>query len=318
MTHEVLRDVAVECIVTGTNDRKSFHEVKLRELAASIQKHGLAQRPLLRELEGNRYEIVAGERRIRAMRDILGWVVIPAIVRTLSNESASALMLLENTGRVDLNPMEEATAYRARQQLFGWDIDMLAQTAGKSPDHVQARLLLLELTEDIQHYIRTGAFPEAYAVKLAEARLDTNRQRIALDVYNKATAMSLYRWHTVIQELTAQQQAEKQMPLFDLTAYLVEKVETMTNITGYQAVTGAAANRSLPPVQVSKDDSMAPIFDHYICALRDAGQDAAAGAVANLYNVFVAKGWVRVQGDLRLPTTRATGCVRDELHVEER
>jgi ParB family chromosome partitioning protein len=84
---------------------------------------------------GEGYEIVAGERRYRAVK-LLGWIHIPAIVRELSDEAASAIMLAENTGRADLNPIEEANAYQRRVTTFGWSAERIADVAGVSKDRV--------------------------------------------------------------------------------------------------------------------------------------------------------------------------------------
>ena len=105
-----IANIPVSSIAAGNNDRKEFDPVKLEELAASIAAHGLAQPITVRPLSGliPGFEIVAGERRFRAISRVLQWDTIPAIVRDLDDEAASAIMLAENTGRADLNPIEEA------------------------------------------------------------------------------------------------------------------------------------------------------------------------------------------------------------------
>lgn len=107
--------VPVEHIVRGDNDREDFNPTGLLELADSIRANGLAQKPVYRKRADGMYEIVAGERRTRAMRDLLGWRHIPAEVsEDMDDRTASAIMLSENRGRRNLNPIEEARGYAKR------------------------------------------------------------------------------------------------------------------------------------------------------------------------------------------------------------
>jgi len=122
-----IHQIPVEKIIVGNNDRKQFNQQGLAELATSIAEHGLAQPPTLRPVIDGMYEIVAGERRTRAMRDVLKWKFIPAIVRDLDDQQASAIMLIENIERKDLNPMEEAQAYSERMKRFAWRISQREQ-----------------------------------------------------------------------------------------------------------------------------------------------------------------------------------------------
>jgi ParB/RepB/Spo0J family partition protein len=302
-------------IVAGSNDRQQFNANALADLAASIDEHGLAQPPTFRPLPGGQYEIVAGERRTRACRDLLGWTEIPAIVRDLSDEEAAAIMLAENTGRADLNPIEEATAYQVRIDAFDWDAARVAETAGVSVQRVHDRLALLALVEDIQHFVKIGAFPVSYAKMLTD--LDANRQRIALRLFNRSASMPMHRWRGVVQQLLDDQAKENMASLFDLEALLAEQIDQHEDrpVKGKQARTGALAGRELPPVRFSKSDSMAPIMDRYIRDLQEADQDTAAAAVANIYNLFVARGWVTVTDNVVLPKITEAGSVADELHA---
>ncbi len=316
MSIDQITQVPVSAIVAGSNDRKTFDQFALEDLAHSIAQHGLAQPPTLRPVGDGQYEIVAGERRCRAMRDVLGWTEIPALVREMDDEQASAIMLAENTGRVDLNPVEEAEAYQSRVTRYGWDVARIAEVAGVSPQRVKSRLDLLRLVPEIQHFVKIGQFPDNYALCLLD--LDNNRQRIALKMFNRAPSMPMLRWRDIVNQLLTDQQAEKQMGLFALEAYLSEQVDEMADIPvkGRRAKTGAKAARHLPPVRYTDDDSMAPILDRYIRDLQDKGFADAAGAVANIYNLFVARGWVTVRTDVVLPKVNEdAGRVEEELHV---
>lgn len=174
-TYAVSR-IAVTDIVAGDNDRRFFDPTALEELAASIAADGLGQPPTVRTVDGG-YQIVCGERRTRAMRDVLGWQKIPCIVREMSDSEASALMLAENTARADLDPIDEAHAYRKRLDA-GMTAADVARTAGRSTATVKARVALLALSETSLHLVRSGNVPLGHAVMMSG--LDANRQTMAL------------------------------------------------------------------------------------------------------------------------------------------
>ena len=305
MTYSV-QDIPITSIHKGENDRVHFDQTALEELAASIKEHGLAQPITLRPHAGG-YQIVAGERRFRAISEVLKLDTIPAIVRELSDEEASAIMLVENTSRVDLDPIAEAKAYQVRVERFSWSPSKIAATAGVSVPRVRGRLKLLELPEDIQHYVRTNNFPLGHAQWLADSDLDTNRQRIALRVYNSALSMSLRQFKEMVYKLLDEQAAESQMNMFEMELMLIQEVN-LTNLPtkGKKAVTGAPVNRSLPIVTVNNDDSVGAILDRYICDLLKVGQKEIAGALGNVYNALVAGNWTSIPANSTLHTSQLT------------
>lgn len=167
-------------IRAADNDRQTFDPDGLRDLAASIERDGLGQPPTVRPI-GDGFELVCGERRTRAMRDVLGWDTIPVIVRELDDDSASALMLAENTARLDLDPLEEARAYRKRLDA-GASVSEVARTAGRSEATVRARLALLKLSDETLHLVTSGSLALGHAVMMAG--LDVNRQNMAVRAYD--------------------------------------------------------------------------------------------------------------------------------------
>ncbi|MGH9297910.1 MAG: ParB/RepB/Spo0J family partition protein, partial [Acidimicrobiales bacterium] len=152
-TAEVL-DLQLGRIKPGDNDHKSFPDSEMRELANSITAHGLAQPITVRPVGATFYELVAGERRFRAFQ-LLGREFIPCIIRELSDEEASAIMLAENTHRADLSPIEEARGYRSRMDRFELTAQQVAEWAHVTPERVKGRLELLELRDDAQHLVTT-------------------------------------------------------------------------------------------------------------------------------------------------------------------
>lgn len=137
--------------------RQAFRDSDLRDLAASIQTHGVIQPVLLRphpEKPGE-YQIVAGERRWRAAQ-LANVHDLPAIVRDLDEKDLLELAIIENIQRVDLDPIEEAQAYTQLIDAFGYTQEELSNVIGKSRSHLANTLRLLSLPEQIQAMVRAG------------------------------------------------------------------------------------------------------------------------------------------------------------------
>lgn len=134
---------------------------RMEELVASIREHGLLQ-PVLVRPKGERYELVAGERRWRAAREA-GMEKIPALVRVLDDRQALEIGLVENLQREDLNPLEEARAYRRMMEELGYTQEEVARRVGKSRAAVANTLRLLALEEEIQRWIEEGKLTAGHA-----------------------------------------------------------------------------------------------------------------------------------------------------------
>ena len=134
----------------GDQPRKSFDENALQVLADSIAEHGVIQPIILREIEDldDNYEIIAGERRWRAAK-MAGLDEIPAVIMTGDELKIAEVALIENVQRQDLNPIEEAMAYKALIERFGLKQEEVARQAGKSRSAVANMLRLLELPDDV-------------------------------------------------------------------------------------------------------------------------------------------------------------------------
>lgn len=131
--------------------RKQFDEKKLQELADSIQSHGVFT-PILVKKAVKGYELVAGERRLRASR-LVGLDKIPAIVVEFDDQQMMEIALLENIQREDLNAIEEAIGYQKILEKLSYTQDELAKRIGKSREHVTNMLRLLKLPKSIQQYV---------------------------------------------------------------------------------------------------------------------------------------------------------------------
>jgi ParB family chromosome partitioning protein len=135
--------------------RREFSQAGLDDLCASIKARGVLQPVLVRSLDHGGFELVAGERRLRATK-LAGLAAIPALVREMTDQESLAIALIENLQREDLNAIEEAQGYHQLQQEFGLSQDELARQVGKSRSAVANALRLLHLPEAVQLSIQQG------------------------------------------------------------------------------------------------------------------------------------------------------------------
>ena len=149
--------------------RKTCDEEALAGLASSISAHGLLQPILVRPLPNDRYQIVAGERRWRASK-MAGLTEIPALVIEQDDAEAAEISLIENIQRQDLNPLEEAMAYRALMDNFDLTQEQLSERVGKSRPAIANALRLLDLPEEVLVMLRDGAITAGHARTLLGCR----------------------------------------------------------------------------------------------------------------------------------------------------
>ena len=154
--------------------RKNFDEEKLRELASSIEEHGLIQPVVLRKAKGG-YEIVAGERRWRAAR-LIGIKELPCIVKDLTDEENMLLAIIENMQREDLNPIEEAEGISQMMDTYGLTQEEVSKSLGKSRPYITNSLRLLKLNTGVKGYVSDGTLSAGHARALA-AISDEEKQR---------------------------------------------------------------------------------------------------------------------------------------------
>ncbi len=144
--------------------RKNFDAVALNELAQSIKQYGVIQ-PIIVVKKGERYMIVAGERRFRACK-IAGLKTIPAVVRDYSANEIKEIALLENIQREDLNPIECAKALKQLLDDYGWTQEVLADKLGKSRPSIANTLRLLQLSPEVVDMVESGKLSAGHARSL--------------------------------------------------------------------------------------------------------------------------------------------------------
>jgi ParB family chromosome partitioning protein len=163
---EELVDLPVETLQPGRHQpRRAFDEEALGSLAASIKAQGVVQPIVVRPIAGNRYEIVAGERRWRAAQ-MVGLKTIPGVVRSLEDRAAMAVALVENIQRADLNPLEEAEALRRLIDECGLTHEKCSEAVGRSRAAVTNLLRLFELNEEVQKLLRGNKLSLGHAKAL--------------------------------------------------------------------------------------------------------------------------------------------------------
>jgi ParB family chromosome partitioning protein len=157
-----VQDVRLTSIKTNIyQPRTRFEDDGIKELASSIREKGVIQPVLLKPVGGG-YELIAGERRVRACR-LLEFETVPAIVREVGNEESLELAIIENVQREDLNPMEEARAYRLLMDQFGLTQHEVGKKVGKERSSIANMLRLLNLPAEIQNDIEQGKLTMGHA-----------------------------------------------------------------------------------------------------------------------------------------------------------
>jgi len=174
-----------EIVPSPLQPRKAFHSEQLQELVESIREHGIIQPLIVRKVEG-KWELIAGERRWRAAGQ-LGLKEAPVIVRQASDRDVLELALIENLQREDLNPIEEAHAYRRLAEEFSLRQEDIAQRVGKSRSVVANSLRLLDLHSQVQAHLAQGRLSVGHA-KVLLALQNQDEQLVAAELTIRQSA----------------------------------------------------------------------------------------------------------------------------------
>ena len=211
--------LSISEIVRNPNQpRKTFDEDKLAELADSIRQNGVLQ-PILVRRKGQKYEIVAGERRYQASK-LAGLKEIPAVVREIDDDKVFQLALIENLQRSDLSPIEEAKGYKQLLTSRSLTQEELAKILSKSRSAIANTLRLMDLPLEVQHMMDQGLLTAGHARAILAVPSEEGRIKLAKKV--------------VTESLTVRQ-TENLAPLFS-----VEHTETRTRVAAPQSFKRAA------------------------------------------------------------------------------
>ncbi len=167
--------------------RRHFSSERLRELADSIRQYGLLQPIVVAERDGG-YELIAGERRLRAAQ-LAGLSTVPAVIRSADPRTSLAFALIENLQREDLNPIEEALAYRRLQAEFGLTQAEIAEQVGKSRSTVANSMRLLQLPQEIQEALAQGRLSAGHARAILAIDDAEEQKRFAYTLLQESTSV---------------------------------------------------------------------------------------------------------------------------------
>ena len=174
-------DVDLDSIVPGPmQPRTHFDETSLQGLADSIKTHGVVQ-PLLVRRRDSGFELIAGERRWRAAK-LAGLTRVPVVVKEVPDESLLEIALIENIQREDLNPIEEAQAYRKLIETVGLTQEALASRVGRDRSYITNYLRLLKLPEDLQQLVKEGRLSTGHARTILALSHPDQQRRLARQI----------------------------------------------------------------------------------------------------------------------------------------
>ena len=206
--------------------RKTFDAEALESLAASIKANGLFQPILVRESGAGRYQIIAGERRFRASK-LAELTEIPAIILEKDDRETAQIALVENIQREDLNPIEEAVAYRSLAQEYGMTQEMLAEQVGKSRSAIANALRLLDLPDEVLGMVADGRLSAGHARTLLG--LKNREDMLPLAQRTVDMAYSVRRLEDEVKLANRPKKIVKEdeeLPLVDYVRELEQRVQT--------------------------------------------------------------------------------------------
>ena len=211
--------------------RKQFDDEPLAELADSIAEHGVLQPLLVRPLPNGSYQLIAGERRYRASR-MAGLTEVPVVIKSLSDEEAAVISLIENLQRENLNPVEEANGFNDLIKQFGLTQEEAAKKVGKSRPAVANALRLLKLPKEVLEMIKANQLSAGHAKALAG--LEEKSKIIAAAKLIVEKGLSVREAEKLVKNLTAEKK-EKTAAKSKRISYFDEVEIALNNSLGRKA-----------------------------------------------------------------------------------
>ena len=174
-----VRNIPVDRIDPNPNQpRMAIDKAGLDDLTASVREHGVLQPILVRPETGNRYQLIAGERRLRAARAV-GLTIIPALIEEIDDETALEIAVIENLQREDLSPLDEALIYAKMIHQHGYSIRKLAQKLGKDKGYLENRLRLADAPPEIRDLVSLRKDTLSHAYELLKVSDPKKRKKLA-------------------------------------------------------------------------------------------------------------------------------------------
>ena len=206
---EAANEVPIDLIdPSAAQPRSVFNDTKLEELAKSIASNGVVQ-PILVRPKGGRFELIAGERRWRAAR-LAGISRVPIVVKEVPDDSVLEIALIENIQRENLNPIEEAQAYKKLIETVGLTQESLASRVGRDRSYITNYLRLLRLPDDVQQLVKEGRLSTGHARTLLALELVDMQRRIARQIIDGG--LSVRATEQLVQKATEEKPARRSAP----------------------------------------------------------------------------------------------------------
>ena len=222
-------EIDITSIFANPNQpRKAFDPTALQELADSIEKHGVIM-PIIVNKSGDKYMIIAGERRFRASK-IAGLKTVPVIVKNYTERQIKEISLIENLQREDLNPIEAANAMKSLMSDYGLTQEDLADRIGKSRPAIANTLRLLSLTPDVRKLVETGSLSAGHARALISMP-DTDQTKMANAIVREGLSVREVEKRVKDYFMTPEEKARKKQKI-ELSAELKELVADMQRVFG--------------------------------------------------------------------------------------
>lgn len=235
-SEENVQEIDIKKIVANDKQpRRDFDELKLDELAESMKQHGVLQPVILRK-KGNAFELVAGERRWRAAAKA-GLEKIPAIIKELSDAEVMEIAIIENLQREDLNPIEEAMAYKTLMDDFGLTQEELSKRVGRSRSQIANTVRLLNLDKEIQELVIQNKLTAGHARALlsiqdVRARIGLARKISQEDLSVRETEQLAKKLSEERKKAQRQKSQEINPVILDITERLQRALGTRVKIKG--------------------------------------------------------------------------------------
>ena len=275
---DAVQEISVDEIQANRyQPRQDFDEKALEELEESIRVYGVLQPVLVRKLPQNGYELIAGERRLRAARQA-EIRTIPAIVREFNDAQISEIALIENVQREDLNVMEEAKAYDRLLKEFGHTQETLSKKIGRSRSHVANILRLLNLAPAVQNYVANGSLSMGQARPLLA--LENQEQQCKAAEKIQEEELSARQAEALVKRLldSSGKQEEKktekkdEIQKQDPELYIREAEDQLTEYLGTQVKITTGKRKSRIQIDFYSEEDLSRILDNLMQSSADAKQ----------------------------------------------
>lgn len=255
-----LKEIDMETIRPAPRQaRQLFDQEKLAELAASIKEHGIIQPVVVRPLADGFYELIAGERRWRACKN-LGYKTIPAVIKEYRDLEATAASLIENVQREDLNPLEEAAAYRQLMEEFGLTQEDVSSRVGKSRPFVANMVRLLGLPGEIKDLIASGRISAGHARALLA--INDSKKQLATAFKIARQHLSVRQAEKIARRMVEEEEGRKEKNKVLQGQYLLKAEERLKKFLGVKVkVKEISGGRGKLEIDFSNERDLKRILD---------------------------------------------------------